>query len=315
MEGWKRRFRRVWKDRTLILMSVPALTMLILFSYIPMSGLVLAFKDFDYSLGLYKSPWCGLQNFRLLFLNGSTYWRITRNTIGYYLLFTVTGTVCEVGLAIAVYEMVFKKMGKALQSVLILPTFISWVAVSYLVSAFLQSNTGLINQFLVNIGKEPIQFYLQSKYWPLILLIVKLWKGTGYGSVLYLATLTGIDTDLYEAATLDGANRRQQRRYITLPMLLPMITIMTLLGVGNILHSDTGLFYQVTKNTGALYETTQVLDSYLLNAIMSSSDYSAMAAMTFYQSVVGCVLVVVTNLIVRRLSPEHSRCEGGAMTK
>ncbi len=306
MEGWKRRFRRVWKDRTLILMSVPALTMLILFSYIPMSGLVLAFKDFDYSLGLYKSPWCGLQNFRLLFLNGSTYWRITRNTIGYYLLFTVTGTVCEVGLAIAVYEMVFKKMGKALQSVLILPTFISWVAVSYLVSAFLQSNTGLINQFLVNIGKEPIQFYLQSKYWPLILLIVKLWKGTGYGSVLYLATLTGIDTDLYEAATLDGANRRQQRRYITLPMLLPMITIMTLLGVGNILHSDTGLFYQVTKNTGALYETTQVLDSYLLNAIMSSSDYSAMAAMTFYQSVVGCVLVVVTNLIVRRISPENS---------
>lgn len=306
MERWKKRFRRVWKDRTLILMSLPALTMLILFSYIPMSGLVLAFKDFDYSLGLYKSPWCGLENFRLLFLNGGTYWRITRNTIGYYLLFTVTGTVCEVGLAIAVYELVFKKMGKALQSVLILPTFISWVAVSYLVSAFLQSNTGLINQLLVNLGKEPVQFYLQSKYWPLILLIVKLWKGTGYGSVLYLATLTGIDTDLYEAATLDGANRGQQRRYITLPMLLPMITIMTLLGVGNILHSDTGLFYQVTKNTGALYETTQVLDSYLLNAIKSSSDYSAMAAMTFYQSVVGCVLVVVTNLIVRKISPENS---------
>ena len=209
-------------------------------------------------------------------------------------------------MAIAVYELVFKKAGKALQSVLILPTFISWVAVSYLVSAFLQTNTGLINQLLRVLGKADIPFYLESKYWPMILLIVKVWKGTGYGSVLYLAALTGIDTELYEAATLDGANRRQQRRYITLPMLLPMVTIMTLLGVGGILHSDTGLFYQVTKNTGALYETTQVLDSYLLNAITTSSDYSAMAAMTFYQSVVGCVLVVVTNLTVRRISPENS---------
>lgn len=306
MERWRKRFGRVWKDRTLILMSLPAVAMLILFSYVPMSGLVLAFKKFDYSLGLYKSPWCGPQNFRLLFLNGGTYWRITRNTIGYYLLFTVVGTVCEVGLAIAVYELVFKKAGKALQSVLILPTFISWVAVSYLVSAFLQTNTGLINQLLRALGKADIPFYLESKYWPMILLIVKVWKGTGYGSVLYLAALTGIDTELYEAATLDGANRRQQRRYITLPMLLPMVTIMTLLGVGGILHSDTGLFYQVTKNTGALYETTQVLDSYLLNAITTSSDYSAMAAMTFYQSVVGCVLVVVTNLTVRRISPENS---------
>lgn len=306
MKQWKKKLSRVWKDRMLIMMSLPALVMLVLFSYIPMSGLVLAFKDFDYSLGLYKSPWCGLQNFRLLFLNGGTYWRITRNTVGYYLLFTVAGTVCEVGLAIAVYELIFKKAGKALQSILILPTFISWVAVSYLVSAFLQSNTGLINQMLTSLGKDQIPFYLQGKYWPVILLIVKIWKGTGYGSVLYLATLTGIDTELFEAATLDGANRRQQRRYITLPMLVPMITIMTLLGIGNILHSDTGLFYQVTKNTGALYETTQVLDSYLLNAIMSSSDYSAMAAMTFYQSVVGCVLVVATNLIVRRISPENS---------
>ncbi len=306
MERWRKRFGRVWKDRTLILMSLPAVAMLILFSYVPMSGLVLAFKNFDYSLGLYKSPWCGLQNFRLLFLNGATYWRITRNTIAYYLLFTAVGTVCDVGLAIAVYELVFKKAGKALQSILILPTFISWVAVSYLVSAFLQTNTGLINQLLEALGKAKIPFYLESRYWPMILLIVKIWKGTGYGSVLYLAALTGIDTELYEAATLDGANRRQQRRYITLPMLLPMVTIMTLLGVGGILHSDTGLFYQVTKNTGALYETTQVLDSYLLNAITTSADYSAMAAMTFYQSVIGCVLVIATNLIVRRISPENS---------
>ena len=251
MERWRKRFGRVWKDRTLILMSLPAVAMLILFSYVPMSGLVLAFKKFDYSLGLYKSPWCGLQNFRLLFLNGGTYWRITRNTIGYYLLFTVVGTVCEVGLAIAVYELVFKKAGKALQSVLILPTFISWVAVSYLVSAFLQTNTGLINQLLRVLGKADIPFYLESKYWPMILLIVKVWKGTGYGSVLYLAALTGIDTELYEAATLDGANKINQFRYITLPLLKGVfktnITMWSVTSVGFFVWSQ--LFSTVTADT------------------------------------------------------------------
>lgn len=266
----------------------------------------MAFKKFDYSLGLYGSPWVGLKNFRMLFLSGSTYWRITRNTIGYYLLFTALGTVCEVGLAIAIYEMVFKKAGKVLQSILILPTFISWVAVSYLVSAFLQSNTGLINQLLTSWGMNSINFYLESKYWPMILAIVKVWKNTGYGAVLYLATLSGIDTSLYEAAELDGASRSQQRRYITLPMLYPMITIMLLMGVGGILHSDTGLFYTVTKNTGALYETTQVLDSYMLNAMTTSTDYGAMGAMSFYQSIIGFILVLTTNLVVRKISPENS---------
>lgn len=306
MQRIKKWLQRAWKDRVLFLMCLPALAIMIFFSYIPMTGLVMAFKKFDYSLGLYGSPWVGLKNFRMLFLSSSTYWRITRNTIGYYLLFTALGTVCEVGLAIAIYEMVFKKAGKVLQSILILPTFISWVAVSYLVSAFLQSNTGLINQLLTSWGMNSINFYLESKYWPMILAIVKVWKNTGYGAVLYLATLSGIDTSLYEAAELDGASRSQQRRYITLPMLYPMITIMLLMGVGGILHSDTGLFYTVTKNTGALYETTQVLDSYMLNAMTTSTDYGAMGAMSFYQSIIGFILVLTTNLVVRKISPENS---------
>lgn len=306
MQKLRKWMQRAWKDRTLVLMCLPALVFMILFSYVPMTGLVMAFKKFDYSKGIYGSPWCGLKNFKMLFLNASVYWRVTRNTIGYYLIFTVLGTICNVGLAIAIYEMVFKKAGKVMQSILVLPTFISWVAVSYLVSAFLQSNTGLINQLLTAWGMKNINFYLEGKYWPFILTIVKIWKGTGYGAVLYLATLSGIDTSLYEAAELDGASRGQQRRYITLPMLYPMITIMTLMGVGGILHSDTGLFYTVTKNTGALYGTTQVLDSYLLNAITTSADYGGMSAMSFYQSVVGFVLVVATNLIVRKISPENS---------
>ena len=257
----------------LTLMALPALALMILFNYVPMSGLVLAFKKFDYSKGLFWSPWNGLENFRLLFLSGDTFWRITRNTLLYYVMFTAVGTICEVALAIGIYELVFKKLGKGIQSILILPTFISFVAVSYIVEALLQNNTGLVNQFLMSLGKESIYFYMESKYWPMILLLVKIWKGTGYGSVLYLATLSGVDTQLYEAAMLDGANRRQQRRYITLPMLLPMITIMLLLSIGSVMHSDTGIFYQTTKNIGALYETTQVLDSYVLNAIMKSSNY------------------------------------------
>lgn len=306
MKGWKRFSHRLWRDRMLLVMALPALAMMILFNYVPMSGLVLAFKKFDYSKGLYSSPWNGLENFKLLFLSGDTFWRLTRNTLFYYLLFTIVGTICEVALAIGIYELVFKKLGKGIQSILILPTFISFVAVSYIVEALLQNNTGLINQFLVALGREPIRFYLESKYWPVILLLVRIWKSTGYGSVLYLATLTGVDSGLYEAAMLDGANRRQQRRYITLPMLLPMITIMLLLSIGSVMHSDTGIFYQTTRNIGALYDTTQVLDSYVLNAIMKSSNYGVTTAITLYQSVVGCVLTVLVNLVVRKISPENA---------
>ncbi|WP_251205785.1 ABC transporter permease [Acetatifactor aquisgranensis] len=302
-----RRFgHRLWKDRILTLMALPALALMILFNYVPMSGLVLAFKKFDYSKGLFWSPWNGLENFRLLFLSGDTFWRITRNTLLYYVMFTAVGTICEVALAIGIYELVFKKLGKGIQSILILPTFISFVAVSYIVEALLQNNTGLVNQFLMSLGKESIYFYMESKYWPMILLLVKIWKGTGYGSVLYLATLSGVDTQLYEAAMLDGANRRQQRRYITLPMLLPMITIMLLLSIGSVMHSDTGIFYQTTKNIGALYETTQVLDSYVLNAIMKSSNYGVTTAITLYQSVIGFALTVSVNMVVRKISPENA---------
>ena len=302
----KKWINRLWRDKVLVLMCVPALVMVILFNYVPMSGLVLAFKKFDYSLGLYRSPWNGFENFRHLFLAGNTYWRITRNTVLYFLLFTAVGTICNVLLAIGINELAFKRSAKYLQSIMIMPTFISYIAVTYIVAAFLENKTGMINKFRVAIGQTPIKFYLEAQYWPFILTIVKIWKGTGYGSVLYLATLSGIDPNLYEAAALDGANARQKMWYITLPLLIPMVTIMTLLSLGSIMHSDTGLFYQVTKNTGALYKTTQVLDSYVLNSIMTNSNYGMTAATTFYQSLIGCIMVVGTNLIVRKVSPENA---------
>ena len=299
-------FKRLWYDRALVMMAMPAVILLVLFNYIPMTGLVLAFKNFDFSLGLYKSPWCGFENFRYLFLVGDTFWKITRNTVGYYIAFTAIGVVTEVLIAIGINELVFKRAGKIMQSIMIMPTFISYVAVSYIVYALLRPNIGMIPQILTSMGMKAPTFYMSKEYWPFILIIVNTWKNAGYGSVLYLATLNGIDLELYEAASLDGANTWHKMRYITIPMLSTMIVIKVLLGLGNIMHSNTGLFYQVTRNMSPLYDTTQVLDSYVLNSIMTSVNYGASSATTFYQSVVGLIMVVSVNLIVRKISPEHS---------
>lgn len=302
--------KRLWKDRTLVLMALPAVVLMIMFNYIPMTGLVLAFKKFDYKLGLYASPWNGLKNFKQLFLVGNTFWRITRNTVGYYILFTAVGTFCQIALAIAVHELVFKKYSKIVQCILILPTFLSAVAVRYIVSSLLSVDIGAANKILISLGKHQINFYMEAKYWPLILTIINTWKGTGYGSVLYLSVLAGIDGELYDAAMVDGASTWQRIRYITLPGLIPMVSVRLLLGLGSIMHSDTGLFFEVTKNSGALYSTTQVLDSYLLNAIAGPTAYSSgfgqTAAATFYQSVIGFVMVVGVNLIVRKISPDDA---------
>ncbi len=300
-----RLLKNTWKNRELCLMALPGVLIMILFSYVPMYGLILAFKKFDFTL-VFKSPWCGFDNFRYIFLVGDTFWRITRNTIGYYLIFTLTGTIGNVMLAIGINEFAKKRAGKVMQSCMILPTFISYIAVSFIVYAGLKGDTGLINRLIVSMGGKSINFYMEAGKWPLILVLVNLWKNIGYGSVLYLSVLTGIDQEMYEAADLDGANARQKMWYITLPMLIPMVVVMVLMGLGNIMHSDTGLFYQVTKNSGALYSTTQVLDSYVFNAVMPASNYSTTAATTLYQSVIGCIMMVVTNLIVRKVAPENA---------
>lgn len=298
--------KNTWKNKTLLLMSMPAMILFILFNYVPMFGLILAFKDFNFADGIWNSPWCGLRNFKHLFFVGDTAWRLTRNTIGYYILFTIFGTIGNVALAIGINEMIYKKLAKYFQSAMILPTFISYIAISFVVYAFLKSDTGIINRMIIALGGSNFSFYLEPDVWPAILLIVKTWKGIGYGSVLYLSVLTGIDQSLYEAAAIDGASAWQKLRYITIPMLIPMVVVMTLLGLGSIMHSDTGLFFQVTKNVGALYPATQVLDSYVLNAIANTVDYGMTAATTFYQSVVGFVMVVGTNLVVRRIDPESA---------
>ena len=288
--------------RALILMALPGVLILFFFDYMVMGGLVLAFKNFDYRLGIWSSPWSGIENFRFLIASRSTFFTITRNTLIYYVIFTVTGMILEISLAIAMDQLVFKRIGKVMQSIFVIPVFISFTAVQFIVYAFLSTDMGMINHLF----GVSVRWYLEAKYWPVIPTIVKLWSGTGYGAVLFMSVLAGIDPGLYEAAQMDGAGKWQQIWHITLPLLKPMVTIMLLLSVGGVLHSDTGLFYQVTRNSGSLYDTTQVLDSYILNAVFHNADFGFTAAASFFQSVVGTMLILLANMAVRRINPDDS---------
>ena len=294
--------QNTWKHRAHVVMALPAFLILLFFSYIPMAGLVMAFKSFDYSKGIWTSPWNGIENFKFLLASKSTFITMTKNTLMYYVIFTALGTFLNVVIAIAIDQCVFKKASKAMQTVMIIPVFISYAAVQFIVYAYLSTDTGILN----NTFNIATRFYSTPKAWPWILTIVKMWNSVGYVSVLYMSVLAGIDTSLYEAAEIDGANKWQQIRHITLPSLLPMITVMLLLSVGNIMRSDTGLFYQVTRNSGVLYSTTQVIDSYVLNSIFKNSNFGFTAATTFFQSVVGLFMMLLANGLVRKIAPENS---------
>ncbi len=294
--------KNTWKHRAHVVMALPVFLILFFIMYVPMAGLVMAFKNFNYSDGIWKSPWNGIDNFKFLIASKATFISITKNTILYYLLFTAIGTLLNVTLAIMIDKLVFKKMAKTMQTLMIIPVFISYAAVQFIVYAFISSDTGIINHML----GTSTRFYSAPKLWPWILLVVKLWKDTGYGSVLYMSVLAGIDSELYEAADIDGANSWQKIWHITIPSLIPMVTVMLLLSVGSVMHSDTGLFYQVTRNNGMLYSTTQVIDSYVLNAIFSSSNFGFVAATSFFQSIVGLLLMLFANFTVRKIAPENA---------
>lgn len=291
-----------WKHRAHVVMALPVFLILFFIMYVPMAGLVMAFKSFDFSKGIWGSPWCGIDNFKFLLASKNTFVSITKNTLMYYVIFTAVGTFLNVVLAIAIDQFVFKKVAKVMQTLMIIPVFISYAAVQFIVYVFISTDTGILN----NTFDMGIRFYSTASWWPLILTIVKIWNSVGYGSVLYMSVLAGIDTELYEAAQIDGANKWKQIWHITLPSLIPMITVMLLLSVGGIMRSDTGLFYQVTRNSGVLYSTTQVIDSYVLNAIFKNSNFGFTAATSFFQSVVGLVMMLFANGMVRKIAPENA---------
>ena len=291
-----------WKHRAHVIMALPVFLILFFIMYVPMAGLVMAFKNYDFSKGIWGSPWCGLDNFKFLLASKSTFVNMTKNTLMYYVIFTALGTFLNVVLAIAIDQFLFKRVAKVMQTIMIIPLFISYAAVQFIVYAFISTDTGILNNTL---GMST-RFYSTASLWPLILTIVKIWNSVGYGSVLYMSVLAGIDTELYEAAQIDGANKWKQIWHITLPSLIPMVTVMLLLSVGGIMRSDTGLFYQVTRNSGVLYSTTQVIDSYVLNAIFKNSNFGFTAATSFFQSIVGLLMMLFANGMVRKIAPENA---------
>lgn len=295
--------KRYW---VLYLMFVPAAVYFLINNYLPMVGLVIAFKKINFSLGIFKSPWVGLNNFKYLFKTADA-WIITRNTLLYNLLFIVLNNLFGVAFAILLNEIQRKKSRNILQGTLMLPYLISMVIVSYLAYGFLSGESGYINNsILLPLGKEKIAWYATSKYWPWILTFVEIWKNAGYVSIIYYSAIVGIDPGYYEAAALDGANRWQQIRHVILPELRSAVIILSLLGVSKIFYSDFGLFYQVPMNSGALYNATNTIDVYVYNALLNIGDISMSSAAGFYQSIVGFIVVLVANGIVRKKSPENA---------
>lgn len=290
----------------LYLMFLPGAIYLVINNYIPMAGIVVAFKQYNARLGIWKSPWSGIENFKFLFTGGDAF-NITRNTILYNLAFIVINMVVGIIFAIFICDTLNEKLKKIYQSAILFPYLMSAVILGYIVYAFLSQSTGIVNNSILSMfGKEGINWYSEAKYWPFILIFVNTWKGVGYGCLIYISAINGIDSSLYEAASLDGATKWQQIRNVTLPSLKPTVITLTLMNVGRIFYSDFGLFYQVPRNSGLLYSTTNVIDTYVYRGLMEQGNIGMSAAAGFYQSIVGFVIVLSANAVVRKVSSEDA---------
>lgn len=290
----------------LYVMALPAIVLLFCFAYLPMGGLIIAFKKYNFRLGIWGSPFMDpwYKNFEILFKSNSTALNAIKNTVLLNALFISVGTVFALALALGFNEITNKYVKKLTQSLSFLPYFISTVVVGIFVSGLLGYENGAVNRMIVSLGGEKIAFYMEAKWWPWILLIVNIWKGAGYSAVVYLATISGIDSAYYEAAKIDGATRWQQTRYISLPLLKPTVITMTLLSVGKIMNSDFGLFYNVTGDMPTLYATTDVIDTYIYRALRMLGDVGISSATGFFQSIVGFVLVLLSNWAANKYSEE-----------
>lgn len=291
-------------NRELFLLSLPGIVYKLIFAYLPMVGLIIAFKNYRYDLGMFGSKWVGLDNFRYLF-SSDTAWRITRNTVLYNAAYMLVTTVAALLLAVLLNELK-AKWTKFYQTALFLPHFLSWVLVGYIAYAFLNHSDGFINRTLEALGGHPVSWYQDAGSWPAILILVQLWKTVGFSTLIYFAGIIGISGDYYEAARIDGATKRQMAFKITIPLLTPLIIILTILNIGNMFRGDFGLHYFIPNNSGFLYASTDVIDTYVYRALREVGNVSMSAATGLYQSVVGFVLVLLANWIVRRINPEHS---------
>nr|AYQ75825.1 sugar ABC transporter permease [Cohnella candidum] len=287
-------------------MVLPGILYLLINNYLPMLGLVIAFKDVDFAIGILHSDWIGFKNFEYLFKTSDA-WIITRNTIGYNAVFIVVNFVFSITIAIFLNEITSKFFSRFYQSVLLLPYLISMIIVSYLVFALLSSDTGMMNHtILPMLGIHEISWYNESVYWPFILVFVNLWKNAGFLCVVFLAAIISIDKEYYEAATLDGASKWRQIRTITIPLISPVIVMMLLLQIGRIFYADFGLFFQVPMESGPIMNATNVIDTYVYRGLMQIGDIGMSAAAGCYQSIVGFLLVLLSNYVVRKINKDHA---------
>ena len=293
------------KNWMLLVMLRPALAYVVIFNYLPMSGIILSFKQFNYRDGIFGSPWNGLDNFRFLTMSGKL-WSLTESTMLFNLAFILVDTFLEVTIAILINEIRCKWFKKTFQSFIFLPYFISWVVAAAIVQALFSYDYGAVKRIIELFGGKMVNINTNPSVWPGLLVTLNAWKNVGYGSVVFLSAITGIDPGLYEAAELDGANKWQQVFHITVPSLLSTIIIMTLLAVGRIFRGDFGMFYQLIGNNGVLLRKTDILDTYIYRSMLGNSNLGMTAAAGFYQSVLCFVTIVAFNGLVKRIEPDYS---------
>jgi putative aldouronate transport system permease protein len=296
-----KRIKGLSRDMELLSLCLPVIAVLFLFNYLPMGGILLAFKSYKPLLGIWGSPWTGLQNFEF-FVRSPLIWQVTRNTILYNLAFIVLTPLISVSFAVMLNEIGKRIVVKVYQTIFFLPYFLSWVVVSIMLYAFLNTENGLANRLIQSMGGESVSWYTRPELWPFILVFMGLWNQIGYNTVIYYAGLMGIDPTLYEAAAIDGAGRMGRLRHITLPMLTPLVVVMMILGIGRIFFADFGLHYQLPLQSGSLLPTVDVINYFTYRALMQLRDYGMGTAIGLYQSVMGLILVLTTNWAARKIS-------------
>ena len=281
------------------------LLLIFVFSYLPIFGIIIAFKDYRYDLGIFGSKWVGLDNFKYFFQSDS-FVRITWNTLSMNFLFIAIGTSAAVIVAVLLFYLRSRKATKVYQTMMITPHFVSWVIAAYILYAFLSPRFGLLNVLLNKFGMDKIDWYSDAKYWPVILVISSVWKKVGMDSVMYYAALMGIDSTMFEAAEIDGAGKVKIFLYIIIPSLVPIISILTIMSIGGIFRADFGLFYQLPRNIGVLYKTTDVIDTFIFRTMREIGDMGMSSAVGLLQSFVGLILVLLTNHVSKKINPDNA---------
>lgn len=295
-------FSELWKNKKLYLMTLPPIIWIMVFCYYPMHGILIAFKDFSYKEGIWKSPWVGLDNFKFLF-NYNGILRIFSNTILLNVLFIASTTFLSIVLALVFTEIHNRIYNKVVQTIAILPHFVSWTVVAMFLSGIIGS-AGTLTNFIIQKGFDNPSFYTEAKWWPLILVLLRIWQGTGYGTIVYIAAIKGFDQEMYEAARVDGATRWQMVTKLTLPLLKTTAIMLTLMSVGKIFNGDFGMIYALVGDNSSIFETTDVVDTFVYRALRQLNNLGMSTATSFFQSIVGLVLVYVTNAITKKIEPD-----------